>query len=395
MTDNPDFLPFALPDIGPEEIAEVVDTLQSGWLTTGPKTNRFEKDFAEFIGVPHAIAVNSGTAALHLSLEAIGLSEGDAVITTPYTFTASAEVIRYLGAHPLFADIDPVTMNIAPENIAEVTAKASFEGKRVKAILPVHFAGHACDMDAIRKIAVENGLEIVGDAAHAFPTSYRGNWIGAVEDLAAFSFYVTKPLATGEGGMVTTSNEEYAKRVRTMRLHGISRDIWDRYSSVKPNWYYEVVAPGFKYNLTDLAASIGIHQLRKGKAFRKRRAEIAEKYSEALRGLPLLLPPESSDECVPSWHLFVIRLCLDRLDIDRDRFIELMSERGIGTSVHFIPLHLHPYWRDKYGFRPEDFPVALDTYRRCVSLPIYTRMTDADVSRVVDAVKEILTKYSR
>ncbi|MBE0604614.1 MAG: DegT/DnrJ/EryC1/StrS family aminotransferase, partial [Deltaproteobacteria bacterium] len=210
----------------------------------------------------------------------------------------------------------------------------------------------------------------------------------------AFSFYATKPLATGEGGMVTTSNEEYAERIRTMRLHGISRDIWDRYKTVKPNWYYEIVAPGFKYNLTDVASSIGIHQLRKARASLERRREIAGIYTEAFGNLPLLLPSDGAGECVPSWHLYVIRLCLDRLDIDRDRFIELMSERSIGTSVHFIPLHLHPYWRDKYGFRPEDLPTALDAYRRCVSLPIYTRMTDGEVSRVVEAVKEILTKYS-
>ena len=395
MTDNPEFLPFARPDIGQEEIDEVVDTLRSGWLTSGPKTRQFEKEFAEFIGVPFAIAVNSGTAALHLALEAIGLGEGDFVVTTPYTFAASAEVIRYFGAHPLFADIDPVTMNIAPEKIAEATARASSEGKRVKAILPVHFGGLACDMEAIRKIAAGNGLKIVGDAAHAFSTSYRGAWIGAVEDLAAFSFYATKPLATGEGGMVTTLNEEYAKRIRTMRLHGLSREIWNRDKSDKPGWHYEIVAPGFKYNLTDIASSIGIHQLRKAKAFRNRREEIAGIYSEAFRELPLLLPSDGAGESVPSWHLYVIRLALERLDIDRDRFIERMSERGIGTSVHFIPLHLHPYWRDRYGFHPEDFPVALDTYRRCVSLPIYTRMTNGDVSRVVEAVTDILAKHSR
>lgn len=395
MTDNPDFLPFSRPDIGSEEIDEVVDTLRSGWLTSGPKTQRFEKEFAEFIGVPFAIAVSSGTAALHLSLEAIGLGDGDCVVTTPYTFAATAEVIRYFGAHPLFADIDPVTMNISPVKIAEVVWRAASWGKRVKAILPVHFGGLACDMEEIGKIAEGNDLRVVSDAAHAFPTARRGSWIGAVEDLAAFSFYATKPLAMGEGGMITTSSGEYAKRIRTMRLHGISRDIWDRYGTAKADWHYEIVAPGFKYNLTDIASSIGIHQLRKAKAFLDRRRAIAEAYTAAFRDLPLLLPSGGGEEGAPSWHLYVIRLCLDRLDIGRDRFIEMMSERGIGTSVHFIPLHLHPYWRDKYGFRPEDFPEALDAYRRCVSLPIYTRMTDGDVSRVVEAVTEILTKHSR
>jgi len=390
-----DFLPFARPDIGEEEIAEVADSLRSGWLTSGPKTKQFEEAFASFVGAPHALAVNSGTAALHLALEAIGLCDGEYVITTPFTFTATAEVVRYIGAHPLFADIDPMTMNIDPARVAEVAAKAVTEGRKVRAILPVHYAGLPCDLDALRGVAGKYSMKIVEDAAHAFPAAYRARNIGRIGDLTAFSFYATKPLAIGEGGMVTTADDEYAKRIKTMRLHGISRDIWDRYSASKPNWYYEVVAPGYKYNLTDVASSIGIHQLRKAERFRKRREEIAARYTHAFQGLPVIPPPRPPEGDVHSWHLYVIRLRLEMLRIGRDRFIERMAGKGIGTSVHFIPLHLHPYWKEKYGFRPDDFPVALETYRCCVSLPIYTRMTDAEVERVIDSVKGILQENIR
>jgi dTDP-4-amino-4,6-dideoxygalactose transaminase len=327
-------------------------------------------------------------------LETIGLQEGEYVITTPFTFTATAEVTRYFGAHPLFADIDQPTMNINPAKVADIASRATRDGKKVRAILPVHFAGLTCDMDALGEVAGKYSLRIVEDAAHSFPASHKGVMIGGIGDLTAFSFYATKPLSTGEGGMVTTSNGDYARRVRTMRLHGINRDIWDRYSTAKPNWFYEVVAPGFKYNLTDIAASIGIHQLRKAERFRQRREQIALRYSEGFKELPILLPTGPPPGDIHSWHLYVIRLCLDRLRIDRDRFIELMAERGIGTSVHFIPLHLHPYWRDKYSLVPEDFPVSLETYLSCVSLPIYTRMTDSDCDRVIEAVREILINNS-
>jgi dTDP-4-amino-4,6-dideoxygalactose transaminase len=384
------FLPFALPDVGQEEIDEVVDSLRSGWLTTGPKTRLFEDQFAAYLGAGHAVAVNSGTAALHLALEAIGLQSGDYVITTPFTFTATAEVIRYFGAHPLFADIDRSTMNVDPARICDVAAGASAAGKTIRAILPVHFAGLPCDMEAVRDVAQRYSLKIVEDAAHAFPASWRGEKVGTIGDLTAFSFYVTKPLATGEGGMVTTSDGEYARRIRTMRLHGISRDVWDRYSAARPNWYYEVVAPGFKYNLTDIAASIGIHQLRKADRLRQRREEISIRYSEAFKDLPVILPSGPPEGDIHAWHLYVIRLRQNALGIDRKQFIEKMAERGIGTSVHFIPLHLHPYWRDKYSFRDEDFPVALETYRCCVSLPIYSRMKDSDVTRVIEAVRGII-----
>lgn len=380
-----DFLPFALPDIGEEEIAEVLDSLRSGWLTTGPKAKRFEQDFAEFIGYGvEAIAVNSATAGLHLALESIGIGPGDEVITTPYTFTATAEVIRYLGANPVFVDIDTETFNIDAAKIeAAITS-------RTKAIIPVHFAGLACEMDAIFKIARKHGFKVVEDAAHALPTTYKGKLIGSLEsDVTVYSFYATKTITTGEGGMVVTRNAEIAKRCRIMRLHGISRDAFDRYTSTKPSWHYEVVEPGFKYNMTDLAASLGVQQLKKARSFQKKREEMAAEYDEAFKDLPVLLPPKAPYKDVHAWHLYVLRLC-DNASLSRNRFIELMTEKGIGCSVHFIPLHLHPYWRDTYNLKPNDFPNALHVYERVVSLPLYTKMAVSDQKRVMRAVREIL-----
>lgn len=379
------FLPFALPDIGEEEIAEVVDSLRSGWVTTGPKTKRFEGDFAAYLGGGlEAIAVNSATAGLHLALEAVGVGPGDEVITTPYTFTATAEVVRYLGADPVFVDIDPSTFNIDPSHIeAAITAKT-------KAIIPVHFAGLACDMQAIIAIARKHGLKVVEDAAHALPTTSEGKLVGTLEsDATVFSFYATKTITTGEGGMVVTRDPAIAARCRVMRLHGISRDAFDRYVSTKPSWHYEVVAPGFKYNLTDLAASLGIHQLRKANAFQARRTAIAARYDAALKDLPLVMPPHAPAGEVHAWHLYVLRLA-EGASMGRDAFIEQMAARGIGCSVHFIPLHLHPYWRDTYRLAPDDFPHAHANFRAAVSLPLYTRMSDDDVERVVAAVRAVL-----
>ncbi|OAO77003.1 Bacillosamine/Legionaminic acid biosynthesis aminotransferase [Anoxybacillus flavithermus] len=384
-----DFLPFALPDIGEEEINEVVDSLRSGWLTTGPKTKQFEQNFAEFLGGNiEAIAVNSATAGLHLALEAIGVGPGDEVITTPYTFTATAEVIRYLGAHPVFVDINPNTFNIDPNKIEEkITSKT-------KAIIPVHFAGLSCEMDEILTIARAHGLKVVEDAAHALPTTYKGRLIGTLEsDVTVYSFYATKTLATGEGGMIVTRNPEIANRCRVMRLHGISRDAFDRYTSNKPSWHYEVIAPGFKYNLTDVASSLGIHQLRKAYQFQKKRQEMAEKYNEAFKELPLILPPKAKDGDLHAWHLYVIRLT-DEVKISRESFIEKMSQKGIGCSVHFIPLHIQPYWRDTYRLQPDDYPNALANYERAVSLPLYTKMTEEDQERVIKAVNDIINSVS-
>ena len=381
-----DFLPFALPDIGEEEIAEVLDSLRSGWLTTGPKTKRFEQDFAAFIGEKvEAVAVNSATAGLHLALEAIGIGPGDEVITTTHTFTASAEVIRYLGADPVLVDIDPLTLNIDPAAVERAITP------RTRAIIPVHFSGLACDMESIIALAHKNGLKVVEDAAHALPTTCNGKLIGTLgSDATVYSFYATKTITTGEGGMVVTANPDIAARCRTMRLHGISRDAFDRYTSTKPAWYYEVVAPGFKYNMTDIAASLGLHQLKKAWQFQARRQEMAQRYDQALAGLPVLLPPQAPAGDTHAWHLYVLRLA-PSAKVKRDRFIELMAARGVGCSVHFIPLHLHPYWRDRYALKPEQFPCAHELYGRSVSLPLFTKMNEADQQKVIDAVRGILS----
>jgi dTDP-4-amino-4,6-dideoxygalactose transaminase len=382
MSSQP-FLPFALPDIGDDEIAEVVDTLKSGWITTGPKAKRFEQAFADFLGDPQieCIAVNSATAGLHLALEAVGLGPGDEVITTTHTFTATAEVVRYLGADVKLVDIDPATMNI---DIAAIEAAIT---PRTKAILPVHYAGLACDMLAILDIARRHGLRVIEDAAHALPTTLEKELIGTLgSDATVFSFYANKTMTTGEGGMLVTRNPELAKRARVMRLHGISRDAFDRFTSKVPSWYYEIVAPGFKYNLTDIAAAIGLHQIKRVKAFQERREQIAMAYLDAFKDLPMILPPKAPDGDMHSWHLFVVRLQSQA----RDAFIEGLYAHGIGSSVHYVPLHLQPYWRDRYQLRPEQFPQSQRAYERLVSLPIYSGMTDGDVERVAGIVRTLV-----
>ena len=378
------FVPFASPDIGEEEIAEVVDSLRSGWITTGPKTRQFESDFAVRMGNAQSIAVNSATAGLHLALEAIGIGPGDEVITTTHTFTATAEVACYLGADPILVDIELDTYCIDPAAIDRAISP------RTRAVLPVHYGGRSCEMDRICDIAGRHGLRIVEDAAHAFPTTYKGKLIGTLSsDATVFSFYATKTIATGEGGMIVTADEQIARQARLMRLHGIDRDAFDRYTSTKPSWYYQVIAPGFKYNMTDLAASLGIHQLRKAERFQLRRQEIADRYNEELHELSLVLPPQPLRGDRHAWHLYVVRLS-DDAPLHRDELIRRMAESGIGCSVHYIPLHRHPYWRDRYSLRPEHFPNSELLYQRGVSLPIYSRMTDDDQTRVIDALRALL-----
>jgi dTDP-4-amino-4,6-dideoxygalactose transaminase len=399
MTLSDDFVPFARPVIEEEEINEVLDVLRSGWVTTGPKVKLFERKFAEYIGCQHAVAVNSCTAALHLALEAVGIREGDEIITSPMTFAATSEVIRYFKARPVFVDIDPVTMNLDVEQLGSCVQKRweSGNGKRLKAIIPVHYAGYPCDMDAILALGSRYDLKIVEDAAHAFPTFYKRKIVGTLGDITCFSFYATKNITTGEGGMVTCENEEYADRMRIMSLHGISKDAWKRYTA-EGSWYYEIIAPGYKYNLTDIAAGLGIAQLRKADAFLKRRTQIAARYHEAFQELNELDLPSAgrgTEGTTHSWHLFVIRLNLQRLQIDRNQFIEELRRKGIGTSVHFIPLHIHPYYRETYGYQPDDFPVAYETYKRIISLPIYAKMTDDDVERVVESVTDIIRANRR
>jgi dTDP-4-amino-4,6-dideoxygalactose transaminase len=384
------FLPFALPEIGEEEICEVVDCLRSGWLTSGPKVKRFEEEFARFIGENvRAVSCNSATAGLHLALEALGIGPGDQVLTTPYAFAATAEVIWHLGADPVFADIDPVTFNLDSLRARSVAEKL----RSLKALLPVHFAGQSCDMNALAALAKELGVPVVEDAAHALPARFDGRMIGTLSEATVFSFYATKGIATGEGGMVVSANEQLLQRVRMMRLHGMDRDMFDRETSASPKWYYQVLAPGYKYNMPDMAAAMGIHQLRKAWSFFERRKSIARRYDEGLQGLPLRTPRTARPADIHSWHLYVLQLELERLAIDRNRFIELMAEQGIECSVHFIPLHMQPYWRERYGLTERSFPIASDVYRRAVSLPIYSRMNDRDVERVIDAVRSIAERF--
>jgi len=379
------FLPFALPDLGDEEAAAVLECLRSGWITTGAVSRRFEQAFADFLGAGvSGVAVNSATAGLHLALEALGIGPGDEVIVPTMTFTATAEVVRYLGAEPVLVDVDDTTLCICPEAIAAAITP------RTRAIVPVHYAGLACDMDAILALARRHDLRVVEDAAHAFPTLYKGRAIGTLDsDATVFSFYANKTITTGEGGMVVSRNAALLQRVRVMRLHGISEDAFDRYTSRRPAWFYQVVAPGYKYNMTDIAAAIGCQQLRKIGQFLARRQALAARYAERLRELPLRLPPDADAGGQHAWHLYPVRLTA-HAPLARDRLIELLAERGIGTSVHYIPLHRQPYWRERYQLRPERFPNAEASYHALLTLPLYTRMTDADQARVIATLTELL-----
>jgi dTDP-4-amino-4,6-dideoxygalactose transaminase len=380
------FIPFALPDIGDDEIAEVVDTLRSSWITTGPKTRRFEEDFTAYLGDPglHSMAVNSATAGLHLALEALGIGPGDEVITTTHTFTATAEVVRYLGADVVLVDIDPATMCI---DVAAVEAAIT---PRTKAVIPVHYAGLAAEMATLLPLARRHGLKVVEDAAHALPTTCGGQLVGTLgSDVTVFSFYANKTMTTGEGGMVVTRDAAIAKRVQVMRLHGINRDAFDRFTAKAPSWYYEIVAPGFKYNLTDIASAMGIHQLRRSRGFQATRAAIAARYDAAFADLPLITPPQSAPGDTHAWHLYVLRLA-DGAKLSRDGLIDGLYAAGIGCSVHYIPLHLQPYWRERYALTPERFPHSQHAYERMLSLPLYTRMDDSQIERVIAAVRALL-----
>jgi perosamine synthetase len=382
------FLPFHIPEIEHEEIDAVVETLRSGWLTTGPKVKQFEEDFAKTVGAGHAVAVNSGTAALHLALDAIGLKPGDEVILSTMTFTASGEVVLYFGAKPVLVDCSPETLNLDVDSLEKAITP------RTKAIMPVHIAGQPCDMHRIMEIATHYHLHVVEDAAHAFPAYYRGKMVGTIGDITAFSFYATKTITTGEGGIATTDNPEWAERMRLMSLHGISHDAWKRYTA-EGSWYYEVLYPGFKYNLTDIAAAIGIEQLKKAFRFWKIRQHYAQLYNEAFRDVPAIITPYVTADVQHAWHLYIIQLDLEQLRISRKACIEMLKQENIGTSVHFIPLHLHPCYRDTFHYRPQEFPNASAVFERIVSLPIYPRMTAADVQDVIDAVRNIATRYRR
>lgn len=379
------FLPFALPEIGEEEIADVVDCLRSGWITTGPRAKKFEDDFTSFLGGSlESVAVNSATAGLHLALEAIGITSGDEVITTTHTFTATAEVIRYFGAIPVLVDIDRSTLNIDIDLIEKkITSKT-------KAIMPVHFGGLAVDIPAIMSLAKKYNLRVIEDAAHALPASFNGTTVGSFQtDATIFSFYANKTMTTGEGGMLVTRDQKIAERARVMRLHGMDRNVFDRFTGKTPGWYYEVIAPGYKYNMTDIAAAIGIQQLKRVKIFQQKRAQIAETYNSLLSDLPVTLPPTPLPGDTHSWHLYVIQLD-SNLKVDRNQFIEKMFESGIGCGVHYIPLHEHPYWNKVFGFQKEMFPVSQDIYERSVSIPIYSKMSEDQTHQVIHSIKSIL-----
>lgn len=380
------FLRFALPEIGEEEIAEVVACLRSGWVTTGPKTRQFEQEFGAYLGGGlETVSINSATAGLHLALEALGIGPGDEVIVPTMTFTATAEVVRYLGAQPVLVDVDPRTLNIQAGAIeAAITP-------RTKAVIPVHYAGLACDMDAILAVAAAHKLRVIEDAAHAFPTVYKGRLVGTLgSDATVFSFYANKTMTTGEGGMVVTRDAALAARVRLMRIHGIQQDAFARYTSTTPSWFYEVVAAGFKYNLTDIAAAIGVQQLRKIDRFLLRRKELAHGYTQGLADLPLQLPADAEAGSGHAWHLYMVRLAAG-VRIGRDELIARLAEAGIGTSVHFIPLHRHPYWRDNCALSPDQFPAAEASFKAMLTLPLYTKMSDADQQRVIATLHDLLS----
>jgi perosamine synthetase len=384
-----DFIPFHRPSVGTEELAAIQQVLESKWLTTGPASRRFERVFAEYIGVKHALAVNSGTAALQLAVSVIGLQPGDEVLLPSFTFTATAEVLTYFGARPVLCDSVVGGFNIDSLDAARRITP------RTKAIIPVHIAGEPCDLDAIHALAAGNGLQVIEDAAHTMPATFRGRRIGTCSPLAAFSFYATKNITTGEGGMVVTDSDSYAEKARCLRLHGINGEAWKRYTR-EGTWYYEVVNAGFKLNMPDILGALGCAQLSKSDRFFQRRREIAERYCERFARIEELeLPPLAGPGCEHSWHLFILRLRPNTLSIGRNEFIQELKNRGIGAAVHFIPLHLHPYYAQTYGYKPGDFPNAEDAYSRCLSLPIYPDLSDGDVERVIETIEEMVMSYKR
>ena len=420
-------IPFYKPSIGAEEIDEVVQTLKGGWLTTGPRTKQFEKEFADYMRQKHAVAVNSCTAALHLALEAIGLKAGQGVIVPTMTFAATAEVVRYLGGRPILADCRVEDFNLDVADAERKIQSALASGQPVAAIMPVHYGGQIGDVAGVQALARRYGLKIIEDAAHCCPAYFRESrkqkvesrnetagpkttavtgspvqpsafslqpppeWlpVGTAADISCYSFYANKTITTGEGGMACTNNDEYADRMRIMSLHGISKDAWKRFTA-EGSWYYEIIAPGYKYNLTDIASAIGIHQLRKADRFHRRRTEIVEAYNRVLKDVEELILPQTLPDRIHSWHLYVLRLKLDRLKIDRGQFITELQQRGIGASVHWLPLHMHPYYRETYGYAPQDLPTAAALYPEIVTLPVYPDMSEEDVAYVCESIKEII-----
>jgi perosamine synthetase len=381
-------IPFHKPYITDDEISEVLDSLKSGWITMGPKTIRFEEKFKEYIGSSNAVSMNSCTACLHLALKAIGLEEGDEVIIPAVTFTATAEVITYFKAVPVLADVDEDTLNI---DVTKIEEKITY---KTKAVIPVHYGGQPCDMDEIMDIAGRYELAVIEDAAHAIPATYKNRKIGTIGDITCFSFYATKSLTTGEGGMATTENGEWADKMRILRLHGISKDAWKRYTG-EGSWYYEVLEAGYKYNMTDIQSALGLAQLRKIDWMWERRKTIADTYNKYLSPLGEVTTPLVKDHRESAWHLYVVKLNTEMLTIGRNQFIEELRKKGIITSVHFIPLYRHPYYMKTFSYRAQDFPSSDSNYERIISLPIYPGMENEDVERVVEAVGDVVRKYRR
>ena len=375
----------------------MLEALRSGWITTGPKAKRFEKEFAEYVGAKHALAVSHCTGALHLALWALGIERGDEVITTPFTFTATAEILGYLGARPVFVDVDPGTFNISPARIEEALENGA--NKKVRALLPVHFAGQTCDMDRILKIARHYNLKVVEDAAHAAGSARHMDGrgmakVGTIGDITCFSFYATKNFTTAEGGMITTADDALAEKIAVASLHGMNKDAWKRYDK-SGSWFYEIHDMGFKYNLSDVHAAIGLAQLKRADDFQRRRNEIARAYNEAFRAEESLQAAYSEPGIEHAWHLYVLRLRPELMKIGRNQFVEMLRERGVGCSVHCIPLHTMHYYQRNYGYRDTDFPVANDIYSRCLSLPIYAAMTDDDLNYVIETVLAIARENRR
>ena len=387
-TEERDFLPFHRPSVGEEEIAAVVDTLRSGWLTMGPKTQRFETEFARAVGAPSAVAVSSATAGLHLALDALGIGPGDEVLVPTLTFASTAATVIHVGARPVLIDSDRDTLNLSVVDAARRCTA------RTKAVIAVHFGGHPCPMDELGALARDRGLAVIEDAAHALPAAYKGRPIGSVSPVTVFSFYATKNLTTGEGGMVTTADAELAERVRTRRLHGMTRDAWKRYTA-EGSWRYDVSYPGFKYNMTDMNAALGLVQLGRLPELQRRRLSLVRRYCELLGDVEELELPHCRPEVEHAWHLFTLRLQLERLRIDRAAVIRLLTEAGIGTSVHFIPLHEHSYYRDVLGHRADSFPQASAEWPRIISLPLFPHMPLADVERVATTVRRIVRAHRR
>lgn len=391
-------IPFFRPSLQQQEVDEVVATMQSGWLTSGPHVSRFEKRFAHAIDAETAIAVNSGTAALHLAVEAFGLKPGQAVLVPTMTFAATAEVVRYQGAIPILVDVDPATLNM---DLTDAERRLRAAKVPVVGVMPVHVGGVMMDLEAVQRFALKHKLWIVEDSAHAFPARWRkssgGRWqrrSNGSRSISCYSFYANKTITTGEGGMAATNNRRLARRMKLMSLHGLSHDAWNRFAS-NGHWDYKIVAPGFKYNLTDIAAAIGVHQLSRAEAMRRERKRIAGRYFRQFANLQQIELPVAEHDRVHSWHLFAIRLNLNQLRINRNQFIKELKEKGVGCSVHWRPLHLHPYYQKSFGYRAADFPVATAEWKRLISLPIFPGMRDDEISHVVETVRQLCAQHAR